>query len=162
MSSSLPKADSAYRNCVGIMLLNSENKIFIAKRIDVSNNAWQMPQGGIEGDELPLDAALRELKEEIGTNNVALIAQLDEWLTYNFPESLGARLWGGQYKGQRQKWFALRFLGKDEDINLDTAVPEFTHWRWADVNEVLDDVIDFKRETYYTLIENLFPKTKAP
>lgn len=142
------------------MLLNNDNQIFTAKRIDVSENAWQMPQGGIDDNENPIDAALRELKEEIGTNHVKLLAETDQWLTYDFPESLGPRLWNGQYRGQRQKWFAFRFLGQDSDINLETKTPEFTDWRWTHVNDLLDYVIDFKKETYRALIQELFSKVK--
>ncbi|MCP4923019.1 MAG: RNA pyrophosphohydrolase [bacterium] len=157
MSLTPPKSAVAYRKCVGIMVLNAENKIFVGKRIDVSTNAWQMPQGGIDEGESPLEAACRELKEETGIHNATLIAELGDWLTYDLPEPLRKKLWSGKYQGQSQKWFAFRFSGKESEINLDTETPEFTHWKWVDTEELLDNVIDFKRETYRTLVKTLIP-----
>lgn len=154
------KYNSNYRKSVGIMLLNKENKIFIAKRIDSSTYNWQMPQGGINKNESPLNAALRELKEEIGTNNVKVIIEFREWINYNLPIVLTKKVWNGKYKGQHQKWFAMKFLGKTKDINLNTKTQEFTHWKWVNVNKILRNVIPFKKAIYSTLIKKIFPKIK--
>ncbi len=154
------KEKRPYRKGVGIMLFNHEDKIFTAKRLDTTTCTWQMPQGGIDQGEQPLDAAFREMKEEIGTDNAVVLAELDEWLTYDFPAIVNAK-YLHQYQGQQQKWFAFRFLGKDKDINLNTIAPEFTHWKWVEVDELLHDVIYFKKDIYGTLIKKLVPKIKT-
>lgn len=142
-----------YRPCVGIMLLNNMGKVFVAQRIDTRTEAWQMPQGGIDEGEDPVCAAMRELEEEIGTNKAALIAESTDWLYYDLPRDLQGKLWEGRYKGQRQKWFLYRFLGEDHDINLETAHPEFLNWRWANINELQDLAISFKRHIYEKIIQ---------
>ena len=141
-----------YRSGVGIMLLNAENKVFIAKRIDVRSEAWQMPQGGIDDGETALEAALRELKEEIGTNHAEMMQEMPNWLYYDLPEDLQKKLWDGKFKGQKQKWFLFRFLGQDSDIQLETEHPEFLDWKWTEVDSLLDLVIPFKKNLYQQIV----------
>jgi putative (di)nucleoside polyphosphate hydrolase len=136
------------------MLLNSENKVFVGQRIDFDTNAWQMPQGGIDGSEDPKTAMLRELEEEIGTNKVAIIAETPQWLQYDLPDKYLTHFWGGKYKGQRQKWFLCRLLGSDELININTARPEFQSWRWANINEITKLIVPFKREMYQEVVDH--------
>ncbi|AIL12782.1 RNA pyrophosphohydrolase [Candidatus Paracaedimonas acanthamoebae] len=142
-----------YRNGVGVMLLNKENKVFVARRIVPATKAWQMPQGGIDEGETPETAAFRELKEEIGTNNVQILAASHTWHTYDFPPYLIGKLWGGNYRGQRQKWFLMRFLGEDTEINIATEHPEFCDWQWIRIEELPVLAISFKRKTYQALID---------
>lgn len=148
-----PRLNKPYRPCVGIMLINSENQVFVAQRLDHPSNAWQMPQGGIDPGEDPQDAAFRELKEEIGTNQASLIAVASKLYTYDIPAPLNDQIWGGRYQGQTQRWFLMRYEGKDEDINIDTDHPEFSAWRWAPIDELLKLVIHFKREVYGEVIK---------
>ncbi len=139
------------------MLLNKENKVFVARRIVPATKAWQMPQGGIDEGETPETAAFRELKEEIGTNNVQILAESQIWHTYDFPSYLIGKLWGGNYRGQRQKWFLMRFLGEGTEINIATEHPEFCDWRWIEIKELPILAISFKRETYQALINEFSP-----
>ena len=147
MTAALPNP-ALYRPSVGIMMINSDNHVFVAQRLDRSEPAWQMPQGGMEEGELPYQAALRELREEIGVSHVNLINHLDEWLYYDFPKQMQNKLWNGAYLGQRQQWFLLRFLGKDAEINLTTEHPEFSAWKWVALQEVPHMAIDFKKLLY--------------
>lgn len=142
-----------YRPCVGIMLLNAKGEVFVAKRIDSLAEAWQMPQGGIDEGENPRTAALRELGEEIGTQKAEIIAESTDWLHYDLPEHLVPKLWGGKYRGQTQKWFAMRFLGEDSDINIVTAHPEFSEWKWVAREALPDIIVSFKRDLYAKLVE---------
>ena len=142
----------AYRPGVGIMLLNSQRQVLVGQRIDNPSDAWQMPQGGIEPGETPADAAMRELKEEIGTNQAEIIAESREWLVYDLPEDLVPVLWGGRYRGQRQKWFAMRFLGQDADIDLETDRPEFSNWKWLEPRALPDVIVPFKQRLYQRLL----------
>lgn len=142
-----------YRPCVGMMLLNRDGLVFVAKRIDNTAEAWQMPQGGIDDGEDTHKAALRELKEEIGTDKVEIIRESKEWLTYDLPTDLIPKLWGGTFRGQKQKWFAMRFLGADSDINIETAHPEFSQWKWVPREVLPDLIVPFKRELYQALVE---------
>tara|TARA_B100000214_G_scaffold208540_1_gene151258 strand:- start:171 stop:647 length:477 start_codon:yes stop_codon:yes gene_type:complete len=136
------------RKGVGVVLLNSENKVFVAKRIDNPKNFWQMPQGGVDNNEDFLSAALRELKEETSINNVKLIKELDGMTTYELPDNLLGIIWKGKYRGQKQKWFLMRFIGNDNEINLKTKHPEFLEWRWIEIDEITNFVVDFKFEIY--------------
>ena len=150
MSSDLP-----YRPCVGIMLFNKDGKVFVGKRIDQTVESWQMPQGGIDKGEEPRDAALRELEEEAGTTKAQIIAEMEEWVTYDLPEHLIGLAFHGKYKGQKQKWFALRFTGTDSDIDLTRHDPEFSDYRWVDLKELPELIVPFKRETYRQVIAGL-------
>jgi len=137
-----------FRSGVGIIVLNKKNKVFVAKRIDNSKNFWQMPQGGVEKNEDYLTAAYRELEEETSIKNVELIQELSGLTTYELPAHLLGIIWNGKYKGQKQKWFLVKFLGDDSDINIKTKYPEFSEWRWIDVNKITDVVVDFKLNVY--------------
>ena len=136
------------RSGVGIVVLNKENKVFVAKRIDNPKNFWQMPQGGVDDGEDFLTAAYRELKEETSIKNVELISELDGFVTYNLPDRLLGFIWKGKYKGQTQKWFLMRFLGEDNEINIQTKKPEFFEWKWVDLKEITKLVVDFKLHVY--------------
>ena len=136
------------RSGVGIVVLNKANKVFVAKRIDNAKNFWQMPQGGIDEGEDYLNAAYRELEEETSIKNVELISELDGLITYNLPEHLLGIIWKGKYKGQSQKWFLMRYLGEDNQINIKTKKPEFLDWKWVDLKEITNLVVDFKLHVY--------------
>ena len=136
------------RSGVGIVILNKENKIFVAKRIDNPKNFWQMPQGGVDKDEDFLSAAYRELEEETSIKDVELIREIDEILTYELPKHLLGIIWKGKYKGQKQKWFLMRYLGDDKDINIKTKKPEFLEWKWIDLDMITDVAVDFKSHVY--------------
>lgn len=142
-----------YRPCVGMMILNAANQVFVARRIDTLVEAWQMPQGGIDEGENPQAAVLREMEEEIGTNKAEIIAESREWLSYDLPEHLVPQLWGGKYRGQKQKWFALRFTGTDSDINIATKHPEFSQWKWVEPAQVPELIVPFKRELYQSIVQ---------
>ena len=136
------------RKGVGIILLNDENKVFVAKRIDNPKNFWQMPQGGIDKNEDYLKAAYRELKEETSVISVKLIKELDGFITYELPSYLLGIIWKGKFKGQKQKWFVMRFLGEDSEINVQTKYPEFLEWKWINLNKITEVVVDFKLDVY--------------
>jgi putative (di)nucleoside polyphosphate hydrolase len=148
-----PHPDPSYRSGVRMMLLNAENKIFIGQRIAPPGGGWQMPQGGIELGEHPRDAALRELREEIGTDRVAFLAESRGWLRYDLPAELVGIAWGGRWQGQRQKWFGMRFLGTDADIAIATEHPEFSAWRWARPTQIADLIVAFKRQLYLNVFD---------
>jgi len=145
-----------YRPCVGIMLFDPRGRVFVGRRIDTPG-AWQMPQGGVDDGERPEDAALRELAEEIGTAKATIEAGTREWLDYDLPDHLIGKLWGGRWRGQRQKWFACRFLGDDADIRLDTEHPEFDAWRWVEMEELTALIVPFKRAIYAAVVGELGP-----
>ena len=155
---------SEYRAAVGIMLLNRRGEVFVARRIDMPlTPAWQMPQGGIDGGESPIEAALRELEEEIGTAKVEILAESAGWLTYDLPPELDpSKLWGGRYRGQRQKWFAMRFAGSDGDINLATEHPEFDAWEWVAPARLPDLAAPFKRQLYIDLLAEFWDYCEPP
>ena len=136
------------RSGVGIVVLNQKNKIFVAKRIDNPNDFWQMPQGGIDTGEKPLEAAFRELKEETSIKSVKLIRELNYEITYHLPDNLLGIIWKGKYKGQTQKWFIMRFLGNNNEIDLKTKHPEFLEWKWIEIENITDKVVDFKLHVY--------------
>ena len=139
------------RSGVGIVLLNKKNKIFVAKRIDNPKNYWQMPQGGIDGNEDYLSAALRELEEETSIKSVELLKEIDEFIAYELPKDLLGIIWKGKYRGQKQKWFVMRFTGQDQEINLKTKKPEFLEWKWIDLDKITDTVVNFKLHVYKEL-----------
>ena len=146
------------RKGVGVALLNNNNQIFVAKRIDNPNDFWQMPQGGIDIGEKPLEAAFRELKEETSIKSVKLIRELNYEITYHLPDNLLGIIWKGKYKGQTQKWFIMRFLGNNNEIDLKTKHPEFLEWKWIDIKNLTDTVVDFKLHVYEEIqkeIENI-------
>ena len=136
------------RNGVGIVVLNKNNKIFVAKRIDNPKDFWQMPQGGVDQNESYLDAAYRELYEETNIKEIELIKEVEEFTTYELPDYLLGIIWKGKFKGQKQKWFIMRFVGNEDEINIKTKKPEFLDWKWIDVNEITKKVVDFKYEVY--------------
>jgi len=140
---------------VGIVLLNHENKIFVGKRIDNPSNFWQMPQGGIDDNESFLDAAKRELEEETGIKNVKLIKELQDWLTYDLPKNLLGKIWNGKYKGQKQKWFIMKFMGKNEEINIKTKKPEFLDWKWIKPSTLPSLAVNFKVDIYKKIKDEL-------
>ena len=148
-----PGADPAYRPCVGVMLVDPKGRVFVAKRIDTPGEAWQMPQGGIDAGETPREAAFRELEEEIGTAKAEYVAECDRWLFYDLPAELQGKVWGGRFRGQRQKWFLFRFTGTDADIDIDAADhPEFHDWRWAPLKTLAELIVPFKRKVYEDVI----------
>ena len=156
MSSSSPHQSLPYRPNVGIMLLNNQGLIFAGQRIQSvagGEQAWQMPQGGIDQGEDPQTAAFREMEEEIGTRNAEIVAISKQWVTYDLPVDLLGKVWSGKYRGQKQMWFAMRFQGSDDEINIATAEPEFHHWAWMSANDLLDAIVAFKREVYAQVFE---------
>lgn len=143
-----------YRRGVGAVLFNADGKVFVGCRVDRGRGtAWQLPQGGIDEGETPECAVLRELAEEIGTDKARIIAETRDWLTYDLPDPLVGVAWGGRYRGQRQRWFALRFTGEDGDIDLGAHdTPEFSDWRWVGLDELADLAVDFKRPLYHAIV----------
>ena len=139
----------------GIALLNHENKVFVGKRIDNPTNSWQMPQGGVDGNEDFLQAAKRELEEETSIITVKLIKELNEWLSYDLPKNLLGKLWKGKYRGQKQKWFIMKFLGKNDEINIRTKKPEFLDWKWIKPSDLPAVAVDFKVDTYKKIAKEL-------
>lgn len=137
-----------YRPCVGVMLLNSRGEVFVGNRIDMAGDNWQMPQGGIDDGESPREAALRELEEEVGTRKAEIIAESANWYRYDLPEAVSYSIWNGRFRGQAQRWFAMRFTGEDRDIVLDRKNAEFSAWRWVPPDRVEDVIVPFKREVY--------------
>lgn len=147
------KKDLPYRLGVGAVLFNASGHVLVAQRIDTPGDAWQMPQGGIDEDEDPRETVFRELEEEIGTADAEILAESDHWLTYDLPKALRKTVWKGRYRGQKQKWFALRFLGTDADINLTAHKhPEFSAWKWAPLHTVPDLIVPFKRDLYQEIV----------
>ena len=144
--------DDDYRMGVGVVLLNQLNQVFVAKRIDTPS-AWQMPQGGIDKGEAPHETVMRELTEEIGTDRAEIIAETKDWLIYDLPEGLKKKVWGGKYKGQKQKWFAMRFTGTDTDIDLTADKhPEFSEWKWTSMDQLVELIVPFKRPLYENIV----------
>jgi putative (di)nucleoside polyphosphate hydrolase len=143
-----------YRPCVGVMLVNDAGLIFAGQRKDSPVAAWQMPQGGIDTGEKPKAAALRELREETGitADLVEFVAKAPEWVTYDLPPELLGQVWGGRYRGQTQRWFLFRFLGRDADIDIATEPPEFSHWKWVKADEMLAAIVPFKRAVYEEVV----------
>jgi putative (di)nucleoside polyphosphate hydrolase len=151
-------APPGYRLCVGIMLFNREGLVFAGQRRDIEDAAWQMPQGGIDSGEPPRDAALRELDEEVGTDKVEIVAESKTWLTYDFPSPLKNRAWGGKFTGQAQRWFLMRFTGDDTDIDIDASDhAEFSAWRWMPLEDLVGEIIPFKRPVYRQIAAEFGP-----
>ena len=152
--SPLMTKDDRYRRGVGVMLLNQEGKVFVGARIDNTDEAWQMPQGGIDEGEEPWATALRELEEETGIEPhlVERIADAPERLKYDLPKELRGKLWGGKWKGQDQDWYLVRFLGHDSDVNIATKHPEFREWKWIEPQQLPELIVPFKRELYRQLL----------
>tara|TARA_B100001123_G_C15270013_1_gene1009939 strand:- start:44 stop:505 length:462 start_codon:yes stop_codon:yes gene_type:complete len=143
-----------YRKCVGMMILNEKKEVLVGRRIDHPSGFWQMPQGGIDDDENPEDAVWREMLEEIGTNKAKLIHTSNQWINYEIPlETLKTLPWGKKYIGQTQKWFLFRYLGEDQEINVDTKSPEFSEWQWAKINSIVDNIVPFKRNVYAKILK---------
>ena len=149
------KQELPLRIGVGIVLLNNENNIFVGKRIDNPKNSWQMPQGGVDKNENFLQAAKRELKEETGIKTVKLIKELDGWFKYDLPEYLLGKLWNGKYRGQKQKWFVMKFIGKINEINVKTENPEFLDWKWIKLSELTSIAVNFKIDIYKKIKDEL-------
>ena len=143
------------RTGVGIDVLNNDNKVFVARRIDNAKNFWQMPQGGVDEGEDFLKAAFRELEEETSIKSVELIKELDGTITYELPDRLLGIIWKGKYKGQKQKWFLMKFTGEEEEINIKTKNPEFLDWKWVDLDQITEFVVDFKLHVYKELKEKI-------
>ncbi len=151
--------DLPYRPCVGVTLINPAGLIFAGQRTDSTATAWQMPQGGIDDGEKPRTAALRELWEETGVTAdlVEFVAKTPGWVTYDLPPELLGKVWGGKYRGQRQKWFLYRFTGRDDQINIATAHPEFARWKWTRADDMLAAIVPFKRDVYAQVIAAFRP-----
>ncbi len=142
------------------MLLNRQKQVFVAKRIDMRTEAWQMPQGGIDAGEEPLEAAMRELHEETGTGKASILAESQGWYYYDLPEDLVPIIWGGRYRGQRQKWFLMQFSGSDDDINIHTEHPEFSEWKWVRPEILPDIIVPFKRQLYIDVVKEFRTKIR--
>ncbi|MAJ14961.1 MAG: RNA pyrophosphohydrolase [SAR116 cluster bacterium] len=143
-----PLSERPYRPCVGIMVFNNEGLVFSGKRIDNPNNAWQLPQGGIDNNETPIEAGFRELIEETSINSVEYIAEYPDWINYDVPHNLANKLWNGQFRGQTQKWVLFNFTGDDNEININTEYPEFNEWQWTSPLDLTNKAIYFKKDVY--------------
>ena len=152
-------SEKNYRPCVGIVLINN-GSIFAGQRLDYKSDAWQMPQGGIEENESPIKAAIRELKEETGIKkkHIKIILESKNWINYDLPKELIPKLWNGKFVGQSQKWFAMEFLGSDSDVNINTKNPEFSKWQWMTKNKLLDSIVPFKKKVYENILSQFSAK----
>ncbi|MFN3076967.1 MAG: RNA pyrophosphohydrolase [Alphaproteobacteria bacterium] len=146
-----------YRPGVGIILINADGHVFVGQRIDTEEPAWQMPQGGVDDGESPAVAALREMREETGTDKAVIVGESADWYAYDLPSDLADKVWHGRYRGQKQKWFVLRFTGSDADIDISGPHPEFSRWRWAEPENLTETIVSFKRELYRRVLKELLP-----
>lgn len=148
-----------YRRNVGVMLMNGSGLVFVGQRLDNPGPAWQMPQGGLDKGETPREAALRELEEETGVapSLVDILAETEEWLSYDLPHDVVPKIWKGRYRGQEQKWLLMRFLGSDDQVQIETEDPEFSQWRWMDPAELVDNIVPFKRDVYARVLSAFEP-----
>ena len=143
------------RTGVGIVVLNSENKVFVGKRRDNPFDKWQMPQGGVDPHESLIEAMKRELEEETSIKNIRVLKEFDEWLEYELPRDLVGKIWRGKYRGQKQKWFVVKFLGDDSEVNINTKYPEFIEWKWVDMDLLPDLIVHFKKHVYKNILLEL-------
>ncbi len=150
-----------YRRGVGIALVNASGHVFVGQRIDTTEKAWQMPQGGIDKGETPREAALRELHEEIGTDKARIIAVSRRWLRYDLPDDIQGKVWKGKFRGQEQKWFLMKFTGEDDDINIDTDHPEFSAWKWLPFTHLPRVIVGFKQDIYKQVVDAFGEKVAA-
>lgn len=149
-----------YRLGVGIMLINSDKKVWVGRRIDFNSDAWQMPQGGVDEGEDMLEAAKRELLEETGVSDASFIHALPEFIKYEIPDELRKQLWNGEYVGQKQMWYLAKFEGDDSEININTQTPEFNEWKWVEPQKLPDLIVEFKRDLYKTVLNEFLPHIK--
>ena len=149
----IDKEKLPYRKCVGICLINEQKKAFVGQRLDSKNNAWQMPQGGVENNETHEQAAFRELEEEIGTSNIKIISESKKLYAYDLPDVLIPTFWNGKYRGQEQKWFLAKFLGDDSEINIKTEHAEFSKWQWVEPKEMPELIVPFKKDIYTHILD---------
>ena len=145
-----------FRIGVGVIVLNDKNRVFVGKRKDNPVDKWQMPQGGVNKGEKLIDAMKRELEEETGIKNIKILKEIDGWSEYELPENLLGKIWRGKYRGQKQKWFIVKFIGDEDEINLKTSKPEFIEWKWLDIENLPGVIVEFKRKVY----EDLLPKIR--
>ena len=141
---------------VGVIVLNEKNRVFVGKRKDNPVDKWQMPQGGVNEGEKLIDAMKRELEEETGIKNIKILKEIDGWSKYELPKNLLGKIWRGKYRGQKQKWFIVKFIGDEDEINLKTGKPEFIEWKWLDIENLPGVIVEFKRKVY----EDLLPKIR--
>jgi putative (di)nucleoside polyphosphate hydrolase len=151
--------DLPFRTGIGVVVLNTKNKVFVGKRIDNPFDKWQMPQGGVNPNENLLTAMKRELEEETSIKNIEVLKEFNDWLEYELPENLIGKIWKGKYKGQKQKWFIVRFKGDENEIDINTEHPEFMEWKWIDMNLLPDLIVDFKKHVYKDVLEVLVKYT---
>tara|TARA_B100001057_G_C22624375_1_gene861866 strand:+ start:395 stop:865 length:471 start_codon:yes stop_codon:yes gene_type:complete len=149
------KKNLPLRTGVGIIVINNQNKIFVAKRIDNPVDKWQMPQGGVDPGEELVDAMKRELIEETSIKSIKLLKEINRWLEYELPKNLLGRIWKGKFRGQKQKWFIVKFIGSETEINLKTKHPEFMEWKWVEIDELINVIVDFKKNVYKELIPEI-------
>ncbi len=151
----MEKKNLPLRTGVGIIVINNQNKIFVAKRIDNPVDKWQMPQGGVDPGEELVDAMKRELIEETSIKSIKLLKEINRWLEYELPKNLLGRIWKGKFRGQKQKWFIVKFIGSETEINLKTKHPEFMEWKWVEIDELINVIVDFKKNVYKELIPEI-------
>ena len=153
----IPLLERPYRSCVGLMVFNNEGKVFCGQRLDNKAEAWQLPQGGIDNEELPIEAGFRELEEETSIVNAEFVSEYPEWIYYDIPLPLADNLWESKYRGQKQRWLLFHFLGDDKEININTKHPEFKNWVWLDPETLPEKAIFFKKDVYKKINKIFIP-----